>query len=97
MILAAISGLSNRVGTTVKGAAEIARLLGAETALLVDNGADVTLCFEDQLVLRSTDVQRDRWRSLLLFRSSESLELRFGDLQLVRYPKVYAMPAENEP
>ena len=91
LILVAIRGFSNRVGITVQGGAEIMRLLGAETALLIDNGGDVMMCFDGEMVLSSSEGQRDRLRSIILLRTARpSVGLRWSDLRLTRYARQYA-------
>ena len=62
LLAAAVSGLSNRAGLTVASAAEFMRRLGAHDAIIVDNGADVTLA-HGAPVMRG----RSRLRSLLLW------------------------------
>lgn len=62
LMAAAVSGLSNRAGLTIATASEFMCRLGARDALLVDNGADVTLA-SGVPVIRG----RNRLRSLLLW------------------------------
>lgn len=91
LILVAIRGFSNRVGINVHGGAEIMRLLGAENALLIDNGGDVMMCFDGELVLPSSEGQRERLRSIILLRTSRSsVGLRWSDLRLTRHLRQYA-------
>jgi len=91
LILAVIRGFSNRVGITVQGGAEIMRLLGAETALLIDNGGDVMMNFDGEMVLSSSEGQRERLRSIILLRTRQpSLALRWSDLRLTCYPGQHA-------
>lgn len=59
LLAAAVSGLSNRAGLTVASAAELMCRLGARDAIIIDDGADVTLA----PVMRG----RSRLRSLLLW------------------------------
>jgi hypothetical protein len=91
LIVAAVRGLSNRVGVTLPGGAEIMRMLGAKAALLIDNGGDVMMSFDDEMVLCSCEEQRDRLRSMILFRTMlPSCQLQWSALRLIKYPKHYA-------
>jgi hypothetical protein len=89
LIVAAIRGFSNRVGVSVQGAAEIMRMLGARTALMVDNGGDVMMSFEDEMILPSSN-GRDRLRSILVYRTTKQpSQLDSSDLRVASYPKQY--------
>ena len=90
VISVVLRGLSNRLGVTIRGAAELMRSLGAKDALLIDNGGDVTMSFNGDLVLGSAEGERNRLRSLLLFRSaSKAAGIQPTDFRLVQYPKQY--------
>ena len=90
LIVIAVRGLSNRVGVTLQGGAEIMRQLGAKTALLLDNGGDVMMSFGDEMVLSSSEEQRDRLRSMILFRTIlPSNQIQWSDMRLIKYPKRY--------
>jgi hypothetical protein len=88
VISVVLRGLSNRLGVSIRGAAEIMADLGAEDALLIDNGGDVMMCFGDDQVLGSAEGERNRLRSILLFRTEGPLNPR--DFRLVMYPKQYS-------
>jgi len=91
LIVAAIRGFSNRVGVSVRGAAEVMSMLGAQTAVMIDNGGDVMMSFEGEMVMPSSEGQRDRLRSILVYRTTRGPhELDCSALQLVRYPDQHA-------
>ena len=91
VIVAAVRGLSNRIGVTLQGGAEIMKSLGAREALLVDNGGDVVLSFDGDVVVRSSEGQHDKLRSIIVFRTVLSPgQMHCFDLRLVRYLKQYA-------
>jgi exopolysaccharide biosynthesis protein len=92
LIVAAIRGFSNRVGVSVQGAAETMKMLGAQSALMIDNGGDVMMWFEDEMILQSSEGRRDRLRSILLYRTTKQpSEMGPFDLRLVSYPKQYGI------
>lgn len=91
LISVAIEGLSNRVGVTICGAADIMKKIGAEDALLIDNGGDVMMSLGNEMVVSSREGCRNRLRSIIIFRvASTSKQLNPEDLQLVRYSDEYA-------
>jgi hypothetical protein len=87
LISVAIEGLSNRVGVTIRGAAEIMKELGAQDAIMLDNGGDVMMSVENATV---TDDRVTRLRSMLLFRAQHDHIVEDTDLVLTRYPAQYA-------
>ena len=91
VISVVLRGLSNRVGVSIRGAADIMCSLGAKDALLLDNGGDVMMAFGNDQVLGSAEGERNRLRSILLFRAvTELADLRPRDFRLVVYPRQYA-------
>lgn len=83
-----LRGLSNRLGVSILGAAEVMASLGAKAALLLDNGGDVMMNFGGDQVLGSAEGERNRLRSVLLFhKEDESAPLAPADFRLVSYPK----------
>ena len=91
VISVVLRGLSNRLGVSMQGAAEIMAGLGAEDAVLIDNGGDVMMGFWEDQVLGSAEGERNRIRSVLLFRTEAGkIPLSPEDLRLVVYPKQYA-------
>lgn len=88
IISVALRGLSNRLGVSIMGAAEIMATLGAQDAIILDNGADVMMNFGGDQVLGPSDGERNRLRSVLLFRKvNKENRLAPGDFRLVSYPK----------
>jgi phosphodiester glycosidase len=85
VISVVLRGLSNRLGVSIRAAAAIMAALGAADALLIDNGGDVMMSFGEDQVLGSAEGERNRLRSVLLFRSE--VPLNPEDLRLVVYPK----------
>lgn len=67
LLSVAVSGSSNRVGVSLAGAAEIAGILGARDALLIDNGGDVTMGYANETVVGPDEGARNRLRSMILF------------------------------
>jgi hypothetical protein len=66
-----IRGLSNRVGVSVPGAAEIMEMLGAYDAIMIDNGGDVMMGYGSDIVLGATEGERNRLRGMILFVSDK--------------------------
>jgi hypothetical protein len=96
LIVAAIRGFSNRVGVSVQGAAEIMRMLGSSTALMIDNGGDVMMSFEGDMILPSSS-GRDKLRSIFVYRATkEPAQLDTSDLRVVSYPKQYGIDPIGE-
>ena len=62
-----LRGLSNRLGVSILGAAEGMASLGAQDAVILDNGGDVMMNFGGDQVLGSAEGERNRLRSILLF------------------------------
>jgi hypothetical protein len=88
VISVVLRGLSNRLGVSILGAAELMASLGAQDALILDNGADVMMCFDGDQVLGSPEGERYRLRSVILFRKEDArTELAPNDFRLVSYPK----------
>jgi len=87
LISVVLRGLSNRLGVSMREAAKIMADLGAEEALLIDNGGDVMMCFGENHVLGSAEGERNRLRSVLFFRSEAEAALKPQDLRLITYPK----------
>lgn len=69
MIVVALKGLSNRIGVTIHGAAEIMKILGAENALMIANGGDAVVSSADGPILPSFEGSQSRQRSVVLFRT----------------------------
>jgi len=91
LISVALEGLSNRAGVTLRGAADIMKTLGAEEAILIDNGADVTMSIGGNVVLSSAEGRRNKLRSLILFRTKgRPRRLLDQDLRLIDHPPQYA-------
>jgi hypothetical protein len=86
-----VSGLSNRVGVSVLGAAEMMRQLGARDALLIDNGGDVTMGYRAETVVGPAEGARNRLRSMILFvRSTEAKRTGLsGRPALLRFPDCF--------
>jgi len=90
VISVVLRGLSNRLGVSIRGAAEIMCSLGAKDALLLDNGGDVMMEFGDVQILGSAEGERNRLRSVLFFTGLIELpDLRPQNFRLVPYPKQY--------
>lgn len=83
-----LRGLSNRLGVSIMGAAEVMASLGAQDAVILDNGGDVMMSFDGEQVLGSADEKRNQLRSFLLFRK-EDANTRHApdDFRLISYPK----------
>jgi hypothetical protein len=89
---AVLRGLSNRAGVTIRGAAQLMRSLGAVDALLIDNGGDVMLSFDREMVFGSAEGERNRLRSILLFRYQDDVRLEPDDARLITYPQQICAP-----
>jgi len=90
MISVVVRGLSNRLGVSIFGAAEIMCGLGAKDALLLDNGGDVMMEFGDVQILGSAEKKRNRLKSVLFFTGLTQLpDLQPQDFRLIPYPKQY--------
>jgi len=91
VISVVLGGLSNRLGVSIVGAAEIMASLGAEDAAILDNGGDVMMNFRGDQVLGPADGERNRLRSVLLLRKEEvTTRIAPDDFRLVCYPKQVA-------
>jgi hypothetical protein len=88
VISVVLRGLSNRLGVSILGAGEIMENLGAQDAVILDNGGDVMMNFCGDQVLGSAEGERNRLRSIMLFRQVDSSTgLAPDDFRLVSYPK----------
>jgi hypothetical protein len=87
LFTAVVRGLSNRAGVTIRGAAQLMRSLGAADALLIDNGGDVMLSFDGEMVSGSAEGERNKLRSILLFRCQDDVFLERDDARLITYPQ----------
>jgi hypothetical protein len=68
------------------------KLLGARDAIILDNGNDVMMGFDGSLVLGSAEGERNRLRSILVFRRDAKVPLRPLDARLVTYPRQVGAP-----
>jgi hypothetical protein len=83
-----LRGLSNRLGVSILGAAEVMASLDAQDAVILDNGGDVMMDFGGDQVLGSAKGERNRLRSVLLFRKEDAnTRLATDDFRLISYPK----------
>lgn len=85
-------GLSNRAGLTIRGAAQLMQSLGAEDALLIDNGGDVMMHFDGLQVLGSAEGERSRLRSVLFFQCGKDEVLGPEDAPLITYARQSCLP-----
>jgi hypothetical protein len=86
LISVAIQGLSNRVGVSITGAADIMRSLGAEDAILLDNGGDVMMSVHDAAVTVAHEEEPARLRAMLMFQTANGHTPARSDLSLTTYP-----------
>lgn len=86
-----IRGLSNRVGVTIFGASKIMKMLGAEDALLIDNGGDVMMSFGDEIALGSAEGERKKLKSMILFvaRKDQKEEIGPACFKHIIFPRQY--------
>jgi hypothetical protein len=90
VISVVLRGLSNRLGVSICGAAEIMCGLGAKDALLLDNGGDVMMEFGNVKILASAEGERNLLKSVLFFTGLTELpNLRPQDFRMVPYQKQY--------
>lgn len=82
-----LRGLSNRLGVTIRGAAELMEQLSVDDALLIDNGGDVMMSFGSEVVLGSAGGERNRLRSMVLYRKKKGISVPHDSLRLVIYPR----------
>jgi hypothetical protein len=87
-----VSGLSNRAGVTIRGAAQLMSRLGARDALLIDNGGDVMMSFRGRIVLGSAEDERNRMRSILLYRHHRDCGIEEQDARLVSAAPQHCLP-----
>jgi hypothetical protein len=69
LVAVGLEGLSNRAGVSVERAAELMAQWGAQDALILDNGADVTMGLGSRTVLPG----RSRLRSVIFFHGGPGL------------------------
>jgi hypothetical protein len=82
-----IRGLSNRTGVTLYGAGHLLASLGAVQAVIIDNGGDVFLSFEGQVVLASSE-GRTQQRAMLGLIADEASEVTYDDCHVTLLPSV---------
>jgi len=85
-------GLSNRAGLTIRGAAQLMQSLGAQDALLLDNGGDVMMYFDGRQVLGSAEGERSRLRSVLFFCCGRNETIGPLDARLITYARQPCAP-----
>lgn len=85
-------GLSSRAGLTIRGAARLMQSLGAQDALLLDNGGDVMMYFDGQQVLGSAEGERSRLRSVLFFCCGRHAAIGPRDARLITHVRQPCLP-----
>jgi hypothetical protein len=85
-----VTGLSNRVGITIEGAAQLLQRLGIKDGILLDNGGDVMMQFFGEMVVTSAEQGRRELRSVILYtKARDDLGQQLPDemgIKLMRYP-----------
>lgn len=84
VISVVISGLSNRVGVTLAQAAEIMCVLGADDAIILDNGNDACAQVRGDFVVGAQEGRDKRLRSVLFFGSANRV-VASGDFRLTAH------------
>jgi len=61
-----VAGKSNRVGATYRQMSSLIKELGAKNAIILDNGADVMMYYDDQFLCQSF-AKRTRLNAIVIF------------------------------